>query len=193
MCVCVRRGQNFNRWSSACEAETCGPGSSIISIHICWYLVISVDIYWIYESIRCDDNFGAEDNFLLIPYTTEVVSGAKDPRRKLRKTHHVRMLSRPLGLPSDTMLWKSKGVHGATSMPSRKLSLSAQNFAWNLASNKWPRETCGHATGRWAKLAIWLVAEPTRNKNSTQNESACYWRQSLYFVGLIMPIKVTKQ
>ena len=35
VCVCVRRGQNFNRWSSACEAETCGPGSSIISIHIC--------------------------------------------------------------------------------------------------------------------------------------------------------------
>ena len=35
LCVCVRRGQDFNRWSSACEAETCGPGSSIISIHIC--------------------------------------------------------------------------------------------------------------------------------------------------------------
>ena len=153
-----------------------GAVSSVsISVDIYWYLLISIDIYWIYESIWCDDNFVA-DNFLLIPYTTEVVSGAKDPRRKLRKTHHVRMLSRPLGLPSDTMLWKSKGVHGATSMPSRKLSLSAQNFAWNLASNKWPRETCGHATGRWAKLAIWLVAEPTPNKNSTQNESVCYWR-----------------
>ena len=73
-----------------------GAVSSVsISVDIYWYLLISIDIYWIYESIRCDDNFGAEDNFLLIPYTTEVVSGAKDPRRNLRKTHHVRMHRTP--------------------------------------------------------------------------------------------------
>ena len=98
VCVCQAWSEFqqmvFRMWSR--DLWPLGAVSSVsISVDIYWYLLISIDIYWIYESIRCDDNFGAEDNFLLIPYTTEVVSGAKDPRRNLRKTHHVRMHRTP--------------------------------------------------------------------------------------------------
>ena len=147
--ACIRCGQDFNRWFSfcyACAAEICGPKKRH---HQYPYLLHMVTISGP-ESAQissCD------------PCATEVVSGAEDAKIYLRKTHHLRLLSRcsrPFGLQAtrhnameiQRRPWLQNVPSGPSILPSRAVGTKNFNSCWTVVSNKQPRETCGNATGR---------------------------------------------
>ena len=112
-------------------------------------------------STTYDDNFGNGVGVISScdPCATEVVSGAEDAKIYLRKTHHLRMLSRcsrPFGLQPTRhnameirrRPWSQNVPSGPSILPSRAVGTKNFNSCWTVVSNKQPRETCGNATGR---------------------------------------------